>query len=193
MWLRCFFVILAHAETRIIIRLGKLGCTSDIESDIISVKTSTRSVANVKKDVDDYLQEGIYGAKETNPAERKQYLGTLRERIVFVLTKGQVMKAEGLSVLEQKMKDHPNTKLLLNGSITFRYFKPYRQLATKHHMLYTTVNNREARSDYGLVLTHDHAVDHPDEAIFLQEEVHPAKQEDHKKASFWSKLFGLNK
>lgn len=143
----------------------------------------------MKKDVDDYLQDGIYGAKEINPAERKVFLGTLRERVVFVLTKGQVMKAKGVKELEQMIRENPDTTILLNGNVTFGFFKPYRQLATSHNVLYTTVNNRDAESDFGLVLTHDYAVDKAD--IFLQEEV-AIEPEQKKKPSFWKRLFGYN-
>ncbi|CQR48377.1 hypothetical protein BN1058_02745 [Paraliobacillus sp. PM-2] len=145
----------------------------------------------MKKDVDDYLQEGIYGAKEINPAERKLFLGTLRERVVFVLTKGEVMKAKGKKELEKKILENPEATLLLNGNITFRFFKPYRQLASKHNILYTTVNNRDAKSDYGLVLTYDHAVDYSDEDIILHE-TNSTKKPPKKNTSFWSKLFGSN-
>ncbi|MFB1050257.1 YueI family protein [Paraliobacillus sp. JSM ZJ581] len=145
----------------------------------------------MKKDVEDYLQEGIYGAKEINPSERKSFLGTLRERVVFVLTKGEVMKGKGIKELEKKMIKNPKAKILLNGNITFRFFKPYRQIASKHNTLYTTVNNRDAESDYGLVLTYDHAVDYSDEDIIFQET--PAVEAPKKKkTSFWSKLFGSN-
>lgn len=141
----------------------------------------------MKKDVDDYLQDGIYGAKEINPAERKVFLGTLRERVVFVLTKGQVMKAKGVKELEKNIIDNPGATILLNGNITFRFFKAYRQLATKHNVLYTTVNNRDAESDYGLVLTYDYAVDQTD--IFLQEQKETVSKQQ-KKSSFWKRLFG---
>ncbi|WP_332871759.1 YueI family protein [Paraliobacillus zengyii] len=143
----------------------------------------------MKKDVEDYLQDGIYGAKEINPAERKVFLGTLRERVVFVLTKGQVMKAKGIKELEQLIKENPTTTILLNGNISFGFFKPYRQLATKHKVLYTTVNNRDAESDFGLVLTYDYAIDKED--IYLQEE-EELESEQKKKPSFWKRLFGYN-
>ena len=45
-----------------------------------------------KPNIDDYLNQGIYGTKETNPDERRQFLGTLRERIEVALTQGQVME-----------------------------------------------------------------------------------------------------
>lgn len=121
----------------------------------------------MKKDVDDYLQEGIYGAKETKPAERKRFLGSLRERIVFALTKGQVMRKKGLAELEAELKKHPDAKLLLNGNISYRFLKEYRLLADKYGVHSTSVSNREAETDIGAVLTYDHAIDK--EQIFLAE------------------------
>ena len=44
----------------------------------------------VKNEVDEYLQQGIYGIKEIKPEERKKYLGTLRERVIAVLYQSQV-------------------------------------------------------------------------------------------------------
>ncbi|MFG6120547.1 YueI family protein [Thalassobacillus sp. B23F22_16] len=121
----------------------------------------------MKKDVDDYLQEGIYGAKETKPAERKRFLGSLRERIVFALTKGQVMRKKGLAELEAELKKHPDAKLLLNGNISYRFLKEYRLLADKYGVHSTSISNREAETDIGAVLTYDHAIDK--EQIFLAE------------------------
>ncbi|WP_138420929.1 YueI family protein [Aquibacillus sediminis] len=145
----------------------------------------------MKKDVDDYLQEGIYGAKETNPAERKAFLGTLRERVVLALTKGQVMKHKGVQQLDQAMKENPDSKLLLNGNVSFRYFKKYKQVASDNQINYKTVNNKSAESDYGIVLTYDHAIDK--ENIFLQEEnkEQPTKQKEEK--SLLQSLFGIFK
>ncbi len=45
-----------------------------------------------KSDVEDYLTQGIHGAKETNPDERRKFLGTLRERVEIALIQGQVME-----------------------------------------------------------------------------------------------------
>ena len=48
----------------------------------------------VKNEVDEYLQQGIYGIKEIKPEERKKYLGTLRERVIAVLYQSQVLEKE---------------------------------------------------------------------------------------------------
>ena len=49
-------------------------------------------VVLTESNVEDYLKQGMYGPKETNPDERRKYLGTLRERIEMALTKAQVME-----------------------------------------------------------------------------------------------------
>ncbi|WP_053217531.1 YueI family protein [Virgibacillus senegalensis] len=120
-----------------------------------------------KRNMEDYLEEGLYGAKQTKPAERKKYLGTLRERILLALKKSQVMQQQGFAELEAEMKAHPNAKLLLNGKINSRFFKAYKKLAKQHNIAYTSVTNNEADTDIGAVLTSNSAVDR--ESIFVEE------------------------
>ena len=42
--------------------------------------------------LDQYLQQGMYGPRETKPDERRLFLGSLRERVIIALTKGQVLR-----------------------------------------------------------------------------------------------------
>ncbi|MCA0970575.1 YueI family protein [Halobacillus litoralis] len=138
----------------------------------------------MKKDVDDYLQEGIYGPKEINPSERRKYLGTLRERIVLVLTNGQLVQGEGLAELEKAMKEYPDATLLLDRQVSNRFRKPYRQLANKHRIQHTTVDNQEVETDVGAVLAVDYAVEKEDITVTEKAE----KKEE--KKGFWKSLFG---
>ncbi|WP_407271535.1 YueI family protein [Radiobacillus sp. PE A8.2] len=140
------------------------------------------------KKVDDYLQEGIYGPRITNPGERKVFLGTIRERVILGLTKRQVMKKQGLQELGPLMKEHSSAKLLLNGDLSYQYYKPFKKLATKHKIPYTTVYNEEAPTDFGIVFTAKEAVDKED--ILLEEPTQsdePKQTKDNK--SFFSRLF----
>lgn len=143
----------------------------------------------MKKDVDDYLQEGIYGSKEINPSERKIYLGSLRERVVLALTKGEVMKNKGLEQLEKEMIENQGSKLLLNGKVSYRFFSKYKKLASKHNISFTTVKNNDAKTSYGAILTYDHAIDKKN--ILLDE----GEKEDIKmeKKSFWKSIFTSTK
>ncbi|MRG87318.1 YueI family protein [Salinibacillus xinjiangensis] len=139
--------------------------------------------------MDEYLQEGIYGKKETNPDERRRYLGSLRERVVLALTKGQVMKKRGLQELENAIKEYPDAQLLLNGRLRSSYFNPFKKLAQKYNIHYTSVTNKNAKTDLGLLLVLDYAVEL--ENIFIKEEEknEKIKEERNRFTSFLKYIF----
>ncbi|MBC5636860.1 YueI family protein [Ornithinibacillus sp. BX22] len=143
-----------------------------------------------KKNVEDYLTEGIYGTRLPKQEERDYFLGTLRERIVIALTIGQVMTDKGIQILEENMKHYPDAKLLFNGKIASRFLKAEKELANKYNISYTVINNEAVETDIGAVLTYDYAIDK--EAIFMNEnnEDTPSEEDtDHKeKTGFLSKL-----
>ncbi|WP_164214479.1 YueI family protein [Virgibacillus sp. YIM 98842] len=120
-----------------------------------------------KKSVDDYITEGLYGKRRPKEAERKMFLGTLRERIVIALTIGQVMTDNGLKQLEEAMKKHQDAKLLINGHVSSRFLKEEKALADKYNIPYTSITNENSDTDIGAVLTYDYAIDK--EEIFIEE------------------------
>ncbi|WP_010529217.1 YueI family protein [Lentibacillus jeotgali] len=120
-----------------------------------------------QKNVDDYLTEGIYGTRQTKRSERKKYLGTIRERIVIVLTKGQVMSDKGLAHLDQAMKSNKGAKLLMNGDVSHKFLKEEKALANKYNIPYTEVTNEEVDTDIGAVLAYDYAIEK--EHIFIDD------------------------
>lgn len=141
------------------------------------------------KNVEDYLNEGIYGKRRPKEAERLQYLGTLRERIVLALTIGQVMTDSGVDALDEAMKKHPDTTLLINGRVSHRFLQREKAVANKHNVPYTVISNEEVETDIGAVLTYDHAVNI--ENIFLEEKKADEESEQKSKEenkSFFSRL-----
>jgi uncharacterized protein YueI len=124
-----------------------------------------------QKDVNDYLTEGIYGVRLPKEDEREYFLGTLRERIVIALTVGQVMSDKGLSFLEQAMKEHPETKLLMNGHVAGKFLKEEKEVANKYNIpysiIYSIISSQENKTDIGAVLAYDYAIHKED--IFMKE------------------------
>lgn len=57
-----------------------------------------------EESVDFYLQQGIFGHAETKPDERRMFLGSLRERALLALTKGQVSRNKPYQEVEQILK-----------------------------------------------------------------------------------------
>ncbi|MBB6447768.1 YueI family protein [Bacillus benzoevorans] len=143
-----------------------------------------------KPDVEDYLTQGIHGAKETNPDERRKFLGGLRERVEIALTQEQVKEDAVYQEVEQAMKNHKETQLLLNGHLDYGYLSKYIKIADQNNIPYTMVTNEDHNSDIGLVLAHKEAVDK--ENIFVTKKFDISEQQKEKKGifSFFNKILG---
>lgn len=141
-----------------------------------------------KKNVEDYLTEGIYGTRLPKQEERDYFLGTLRERIVIALTIGQVMTDKGIQTLEENMKNNQEAKLLFNGKIASKFLKAEKELANKYKIPYTVVSNEAVETDIGAVLTYDYAIDK--EHIFMEEnfEEHTSEEKKEQKSNLFSKI-----
>lgn len=120
--------------------------------------------------VEDYLEQGIYGPKEIKPGERKEFLGTLRERVVIVLKKSQVFELNVYPEIEQMMKRHPHSNLFLNGQMDYQYLGKYIKLAMSHNIPYKIVLNKDHDSDLGLVLAEKNAINK--EEIYIEKQNH---------------------
>ncbi|WP_244440929.1 YueI family protein [Neobacillus jeddahensis] len=139
-----------------------------------------------KTTVDEVLQQGIYGPLETKPDERRKFLGTIRERIIIALSKGQVAEAAPYPQVEQAMKEYPQARLFLNGNMGYEEFSKYVKLATKNKMEHTIVTNKEHDTEIGLVLAMEHAIDK--EEIYITKKV-VVPEEAEKSKGFFAKLF----
>ncbi|WP_062352745.1 YueI family protein [Bacillus kwashiorkori] len=117
--------------------------------------------------LDDYLTKGMYGEKQIKADERRKFLGTIRERVVVVLTNEQIYEDKLSKQIGDYMKSNPKAKLLLNGAINYDFLRKYIQLADKHHIPFTIVN-KDTETNIGLVLTYDYAIDK--ENIYLKDE-----------------------
>lgn len=142
-----------------------------------------------KKNVDDYLTEGMYGVRLPKEEERIRFLGTLRERVVIALTIGQVMTDSGIKKLEEAMKQHPKARLIMNGHVSYRFLTEEKALAAKYNIHYTMITNEVHETDIGAVLTYDYAIDK--EEIFIKEETAEESEETNnteKNSSFFTKI-----
>jgi uncharacterized protein YueI len=143
-----------------------------------------------KKNVDDYLQTGMYGVQDTNPGERKQFLGTLRERVVVALTKTQVRRSGTIQEVERLMKENRDARLYLNGKMNYSYLSDYIKLANTHGLSYRMVTDKESETDLGLVLAYDTAIDKEHIYIEDKEDKNDTKQANENQ-SFFSSLFKM--
>ncbi|MBD1380865.1 YueI family protein [Metabacillus arenae] len=117
------------------------------------------------ENIDDYLNQGIYGKKRLNPEEQDRFLGTFRERVSIALTMGQVRQKIVIKEVKDKLSTTPNAKLLLNGKVDYGSLSKYVKLANGTQIPFSIVNNLERETDIGLVVASNHAIDVED--IFI--------------------------
>ncbi|WP_175639473.1 YueI family protein [Metabacillus schmidteae] len=140
--------------------------------------------------LDEYIQQGIHGPREINPDERRKFLGTLRERVVVVLTKSQVREPGTYKEVENLMSKNNEATLFLNGNMNYSYLSDYIKLANKVGNKFSLSTNKEHDSDLGLVLAYDHAVNIED--IYITKDEKTERKEEHDENSvirFFKKLF----
>ncbi len=131
-----------------------------------------------KQNVDDYLQQGIHGTKEIKPEERKQFLGTIRERVLLALTQSQIRENKIFQEVQDACKKNTGVHMYLNGHMNYHFLSKYVKLASTNNMEYTLVTNKDYNSDLGLVLAFDHAIDKDD--IYIREKGKPILQQENK-------------
>lgn len=136
------------------------------------------------KEVNDILNEGIYGKKDIRPDEKRQYLGVYRERILLVLTKKQVMEKGTRPEVETEMKQHRDAVIVLNGKLSYQALKGYQKLAQKYGIDYTNVSSLDNVTEVGLVLAKPYAIHKEEiEVEDKQPEAAPPKK------PWWKRIF----
>ncbi|WP_313466721.1 YueI family protein [Carnobacterium sp.] len=125
--------------------------------------------------VQDYLNKGMYGANQTNPEERRKYLGSLRERIYLSMTIEQVISKNYLSTLKKEITAHPNHTLLLNGTIDMENLEAYIQLCNQLNCPFRMVSDENAKeTSIGLIYVAKEAVNI--EVIDVSKKQKPAEE-----------------
>ena len=126
--------------------------------------------------VDEILQQGIHGPKETKPDERRRFLTSLRERVVVALTSEQVMESEVYQEVAILMKGNSSAHLFLNGNLDYSYLSKYISIAKNEKIEFTIVTNKDYDSDLGLVLAKNEAIDKQE--IFVTKKFLPIEEKE---------------
>ncbi|MCO4849478.1 YueI family protein [Bacillus vallismortis] len=119
--------------------------------------------------MDLYLQQGMYGPLETKPDERHLFLGSIRERVLLALTKGQVLRSKPYEEAERTLKNSKNITLLINGKLQYQSYSPYIQMANRNGVHFKIVSDLQFRTPLGLVIAADTAVNR--ELIYIQDDI----------------------
>lgn len=151
----------------------------------------------MSKDVQDYLEKGMYGTPQLKPDEQRKYLGTYRERVVFVLTAEELTNQHYDLFATEQFKAYPDGTVLLNANVTGPVQNHVMQLAQKNNRPFKLVDSSEATplgDTIALVYTVGYAIDRehislsPTPTRPLTKETQPTEKTP-EKTGFFKKLF----
>lgn len=117
-------------------------------------------------DLQQHLNNSIYGPPQTNPDERRQYLGSLRERVFLRVRNQDIELPRALTAMQNALTAHQGSdyKLLINGKMGPDLTAPYMTAASKANIQFTMVNDGTANlrpEGSGVLLVARQAINQP--------------------------------
>ncbi|MFD1440287.1 YueI family protein [Lacticaseibacillus hegangensis] len=145
-------------------------------------------------DLQQHLNSSIYGPPQTNPDERRHYLGSLRERVAIRVFNQDVEAPASLSAVTAalaKTAGESGYKLLINGKLDPEMTAPYMKAASAKNIQFTLVNDGTANlapKGAGILLVASSAINVEDIDQPTSAEP-PRPQSSAKKPGFFGRLF----
>lgn len=114
----------------------------------------------MSKDVQDYLEKGMYGTPQIKPDEKRKYLGTFRERIYLSMTLAEMSNTSNLAYFKEELAHNPNHQVLINAALASHLQKTYMVAAQKANCSFKIVDteNQAQPEAIGLVYAGEEAV-----------------------------------
>lgn len=114
---------------------------------------------NNKSELEKTIAAGVYGAPELKPDEKSAFLGEFKERVLRALTKAQVEENTVYVEIVLALQDKRAARLIYSGDIDYRYVDKYVKLSRKYGKPYTIRHDQKYKSDIGLLVASNEAVD----------------------------------
>lgn len=113
------------------------------------------------RDVQDYLEKGMYGTPQINPDEQRKYLGTFRERVFLSMTLTEIAQPKNLTHLKTELTTNPGAQLLINAAVPFSVQNDYMKVAQETNCAFKIVDtdNQSQPEAIALVYAAEAAVD----------------------------------
>ena len=116
-------------------------------------------------DLQAHLNKSIYGTPQTNPDERRRYLGSLRERVALEISNTDIVKPETLAAFQKALPQYnqPTYQALINGKQGPDVTGPFIKTINDAGLKFTLVNDDTASLDPtypGLLIVAPDAINH---------------------------------
>lgn len=111
--------------------------------------------------VEQRLQNGIYGSPKIKPDEQRRYLGTFRERVWLTISVAEVKQQDWSDALCQELTIHPDSLVIINGNIDDSLTRNYLTVANNANVQFTIKTGTETKTgndDLAVIVTDHKAV-----------------------------------
>ncbi|MEG6586395.1 YueI family protein [Dendrosporobacter sp. 1207_IL3150] len=123
-----------------------------------------------KSELEKVVTVGMHGVPEIKQGEKSAYLGEFKERILRSLTKEQVEEAAIYTEIKQALEDKRSAKLILSGDLDNKNTEKYQKLARKIGKPFVVRHDQKYKSDIGLVIASNEAVEIEDIEVEQRQE-----------------------
>lgn len=114
-----------------------------------------------KSNVDQRIQNSIYGTPKLKPDEQRHYLGTFRERVWLTISVQEAKEKNWASALKQELELHPDSLVIVNGNLADQLTSSYIMTANQMNAQFTIKTGTTAKTgddDLAVVVCNHEAV-----------------------------------
>lgn len=104
-------------------------------------------MADDKSNVDQRIQNSIYGTPKIKPDEQRRYMGTFRERVYLTISVAEAKQQDWSSALQKELQKHPDSLVIINGNLEDRFTRPYITMANQMTVQFTIKTGNDTKTD----------------------------------------------
>ncbi|MEJ6348304.1 YueI family protein [Holzapfeliella sp. He02] len=143
-------------------------------------------------------QSGMTSTPQTNPDERRKYLGSLRERVLVRLSVAQLKDQKIVKTLVSHIPSYQNYQVLINNKINTANASLIIKCCSQNNIKFSLISDQSAQIEddkTGVLVVSSEAINEPviDIAQKYSENDEVDAQPKSQKLSFWGKLKKLIK
>ena len=99
-----------------------------------------------KSEIDQRIQNGIYGTPKFKPDEQRHYMGTFRERVWLTISVAEINNNDWSFAVREELTKHPDSLVIINGNLADHLTRNYIMLANQMQVQFTIKTGSDAKT-----------------------------------------------
>lgn len=150
-----------------------------------------------KSEIDQRIQNGIYGTPKIKPYEQRHYMGTFRERVWLTISVAEINNNDWSFAVRKELTKHPDSLVIINGNLADHLTRNYIMLANQMQVQFTIKTGSDAKTtpdSLALVISDHQAVYESPVDVqkkYGQSNNNHKSVSQKKNSSIWKRLFKI--